>query len=233
MMLLPPDLREWIPAGDIVHFIIEAAAMVPLEKFQSNDWGVGEEQYHPHMMLALLLYCYSHGIFGSRRIEKATWKDVSVRYICGGRHHPDHDTICDFRVRNEAAIAQAFLQTLKLARELGVLKVGTVSVDGTKIKANASIHKSLRYDRAGELEAQLELEIGGLMAKAREAESREPREKEELAGELKRLETLRMKMRQAQKQLEKRARETKKPSKKDKNDPDNPSGKPGPRPRTR
>lgn len=88
LMLLPHDLREWIPAGDIVHFIIEAAALVPVGKFVSNDRGTGDEQYHPQMMLALLLYSYSHGIFGSRRIERATWKDVSVRYICGNQH-PD------------------------------------------------------------------------------------------------------------------------------------------------
>lgn len=205
-MLLPHDLREWIPAGDIVHFIIEAAALVPVETFQLNDRGTGEEQYHPQMMLALLLYCYSHGTFGSRRIERATWKDVAVRYICGNLH-PDHDTICDFRVRNEKAITEAFLQILKLAKEMGVLKVGTVSVDGTKIKANASIHKSLRYDRAGQIEAQLELEIGELMNKAKEADNSDTEGKAELGQELHRLETLREKMRQAQEKLEKRAKD--------------------------
>jgi transposase len=231
MMLLPPDLREWIPAGDIVHFVIEAAALVPLSEFDTNEMGTGEEQYHPHMMLALLLYCYSHGIFGSRRIEKATWKDVSVRYICGGKHHPDHDTICTFRVKNEKAISQAFLRVLKLAREMGVLKVGTVSVDGTKIKANASIHNSLRYDRAGQLEAQLKLEIDGLMAKARDAETNEPRDQEELAGELQRLDTLREKMRKAQETLEKRAKDTQKAKKNDKDDPGDPPPVPKPEPK--
>ena len=231
MMLLPPDLREWIPAGDIVHFIIEAASLVPLSDFDTNEMGTGEEQYHPHMMLALLLYCYSHGIFGSRRIERATWKDVCVRYICGGEHHPDHDTICTFRVKNEKAIGQAFLQVLKLAREMGVLKVGTVSVDGTKIKANASIHKSLRYDRAGQLEAQLKLEIDELMHKAREAEGNEPRDKQELATELRRLETLRKKMRKAQETLEKRAKDNQKPPKKGKGDPGTPPEEPKPQPK--
>jgi len=231
MMLLPPDLREWIPAGDIVYFIIEAAAMVPLADFDTNQMGTGEEQYHPHMMLALLLYCYSHGTFGSRRIERATWKDVSARYICGGKHHPDHDTICAFRVKNEKAIGQAFLRVLKLAREMGVLKVGTVSVDGTKIKANASIHKSLRYDRAGQLEAQLKLEIEELMAKGREAETNEPRDQEELVGELQRLDTLREKMRKAQEALEKRAKDNQKPKKSNKDDPDSPPAVPKPEPK--
>jgi transposase len=220
-MLLPHDLREWIPAGDIVHFIIEAAALVPIGKFVSNDRGTGDEQYHPQMMLALLLYCYCHGTFGSRRIERATWKDVAVRYICGNQH-PDHDTICDFRVRNEAAVSEAFLQVLKLAKEIGVLTVGTVSVDGTKIRANASIHKSLRYDRAGQVEAQLKLEIAELMNRAKQADSQEGSDKQELSAELQRLETLRAKMRMAQEMLEKRAADAQKPPKGHKNDPDNP-----------
>lgn len=220
-MLLPHDLREWIPAGDIVHFVIEAATMVSIGKFVSNESGSGEEQYHPHMMLALLLYCYCHGTFGSRRIERATWKDVAVRYICGNLH-PDHDTSCDFRVRNEVAVSEAFLQVLKLAKEIGVLKVGTVSVDGTKIRANASIHKSLRYDRAGQLEAQLKLEIAELMSKAKQADNQEGNDKQDLAAELQRLETLRVKMREAQEKLEKRVAEGKKPQKGRKDDSENP-----------
>jgi len=230
-MLLPHDLREWIPAGDIVHFIIEAATLVPVGKFKVNDRGTGEEQYHPQMMLALLLYCYSHGTFGSRRIERSTWKDVAVRYICGNLH-PDHDTICDFRIRNERAISEAFLQVLKLAKEMGVLKVGTVSVDGTKIKANASIHKSLRNDRAGQIEAQLELEITELMNKAKQADNSEAEGKSELAQELQRLETLREKMRQAQEKLKKRAEDKAAKQRKgkpgDKNDPEDPPPPPLP-----
>jgi len=131
---------------------------------------------------------------------------MAVRYICGNLH-PDHDTICDFRVRNEAAISEAFLQVLKLAKEMGVLKVGTVSVDGTKIKASASIHKSLRYDRAGQIEAQLELEIADLLAKAKEADDSAAEGNAELSQELQRLETMREKMRQAQEKLEKRAQD--------------------------
>jgi transposase len=230
LMLLPHDLREWIPAGDIVHFIIEAASLVRLDKFKVNDRGTGEAQYHPQMMLALLLYCYSHGTFGSRRIERATWKDVAVRYICGNLH-PDHDTICDFRIRNEKAITEAFLQVLNLAKEMGVLKVGTVSVDGTKIKANASIHKSLRYDRAGQIEAQLELEISELMSKARTADNSDVEGKTELAQELQRLETLREKMRQAQETLEKRAKDRAAKPKKNKTADKDDSEDPPPPPR--
>lgn len=205
LMLLPYDLKEWIPENDIVNFVIEAVKTVALGVFASNEKGTGDEQYHPQMMLALLLYCYSHGIFSSRRIERATWKDVAVRYICGN-HHPDHDTICAFRVGNEKAISEAFLQVLLLAKEMNVLKVGTVSIDGTKIKANASISKSVRYDRAAQLEAQLKLEIAELMNRAAESENTPADEGETLGKEIQRLEELRSKMSKARERLEERAK---------------------------
>lgn len=204
--LMPPDLKEWLPANHIVHFTIEAANMVPLDRFVVNERGSGDEQYHPQMLLALLLYCYSHGIFSSRRIEKATWSDVAVRYICANRH-PDHDTICTFRVRNRAAIEESFLQILLLAKELRILKLGTVSVDGTKIKANAAIHKSIRYDRAKELEQQLESEIGELLARAEQEDKARDERGDEVSAELERLSELRTKMRAAQDELEKRAKD--------------------------
>jgi transposase len=127
-LLLPYDLKDWLPSNDIVHFTIEAAELVSIERFKVNESGTGDEQYHPHMLLALLLYCYSHGIFSSRKIERATYRDVAVRYIRANRY-PDHGTICTFRVRNKDAIAEAFLRILLLAREMKILKVGTVSVE--------------------------------------------------------------------------------------------------------
>jgi len=205
-LLLPYDLREWVPSNDIVHFTIEAAELVPVERFEVNERGTGEEQYHPHMLLALLLYCYSHGIFSSRRIERATYRDVAVRYICANRH-PDHDTICTFRVRNKDAVADAFLRILLLAKEMKLLKVGTVSVDGSKIKANASIHKSIRYDRAGELELELSLEIAQLLAKAETEDKVKDERGDDLHPELERLTSLREKMKKAQATLEERSRE--------------------------
>ena len=205
-LLLPYDLKEWLPANHIVHFTIEAAALVPISQFVVNERGSGDEQYHPHMLLALLLYCYSHGIFSSRRIEKATWSDVAVRYICANRH-PDHDTICTFRVRNKDAIAEAFLRILLLAKEMKILKVGTVSVDGSKIKANASIHKSIRYDRAGELEQELGFEIAQLLMKAESEDKVKDERGDDLDSELERLVILREKMKKAQETIEARARE--------------------------
>lgn len=113
--LLPPDLRDWVPEDDLVHFVIEAVDSVGLERFHLNHRGCGSAQYSPHMLLSLLIYCYANGIFSSRRIERATYRDVAVRYLTGDTH-PDHDTICTFRRRNGEAMAEAFLQVLSLAR---------------------------------------------------------------------------------------------------------------------
>ena len=115
-MLLPPDLREWVAEDDLVHFIIEAVERLPLSAFAVNHKGCGDEQFPPHLMLALLIYCYANGLFGSRRIERATYRDVAVRYLCAGEH-PDHDTICTFRRNNLEAVASAFVDVLELARE--------------------------------------------------------------------------------------------------------------------
>jgi len=149
-LLLPPDLRDWVPPEDMVHFVIEAVEGMRLSTLKVNRRGSGSEQYPPKMMLGLLIYCYANGVFSSRRIERATYRDVAVRYLTGDTH-PDHDTIAKFRRENFEAVGEAFLQVLRLAREIGVLKVGTVSVDGTHIRANASKDKNVRYDRAGEL----------------------------------------------------------------------------------
>ena len=95
-LLLPPDMREWIPKDDLVHFVIEAVEKMDLRSFKLNTRGTGSPQYPPHMMLSLLIYCYANGIFSSRRIERATHRDIAVRYLTGDTH-PDHDTICAFR----------------------------------------------------------------------------------------------------------------------------------------
>jgi transposase len=168
--LLPPDLRDWVPADDLAHFVIAAVDRVDISAFKVNAQGSGSEQYHPRMMLALVIYCYANGIFASRRIERATQRDVGVRFVAANRR-PDHDTICTFRRANGAAIEDCFVKVLELARALKLLQVGMVSVDGTKIDANANKHKSVRYDRANELRAQLRLEITGLMAKAEAADT--------------------------------------------------------------
>jgi transposase len=128
-MLLPADLRDWVPEDDLVHFVIEAVKTLPSGEFVVNERGTGYAQYPPSMMLALLIYCYANGIFSSRRIERASYRDLGVRFLTGDTH-PDHDTICSFRRQNEKLIAKFFVRVLELARELKLLQVGTISVDG-------------------------------------------------------------------------------------------------------
>ena len=203
--LLPPDLRDWIPEDDLAHFVIEAVERVEMSAFKVNHRGTGSAQYHPRMMLALLIYCYANGIFSSRRIERATHRDIGVRLVAANTH-PDHDTIATFRRENLAAFAESFLQVLLLARELKLVKVGVVSVDGTKIDANASKHRSVRYDRAGELVDQLKLEISELMARAEAADGGADDDPQALPREIARREALRDKLDAARRRLESQAK---------------------------
>jgi len=168
--LLPPDLKDWLPEDDVAHFIVAAAERVRLGAFRTNPQAGGRPQYHPRLMLALLIYCYANGLFSSRRIERATYRDVGARFIAANTH-PDHDTIATFRRTNKAAFEAAFLEVLLVARETGLLQLGTVSIDGTKIDANASKIRSLRYDRARVLREKLAADIAALTAKAEAADA--------------------------------------------------------------
>ena len=205
-MFLTCDLREWLPAGHIVHFILDAVDQIPTAHFKVNDRGTGSEQYPPAMMLALLIYCYATGRFGSRTIEAATYSDVVVRYICANLH-PDHSSICEFRLAHEAAFRAAFVSVLQLARELHLSQVGAVSVDGTKIQANASKHAAVSYQRAGELIEQLELEVKELIVRAEQAEAKEAEETLDIPAELVRREKRVAALKQARQVIEERAKE--------------------------
>jgi len=202
-MLLPPDLRDWIGEDDLVHFVIEAVDRLPLEIFQINHRGSGDEQFPPHMMLALLIYCYANSIFSSRKIERATYRDISVRYLTADTH-PDHDTICTFRRNNFAAISEAFVDVLELAKELKLLKLGNIALDGTHIKANASIDKNVTYERAVEIREQLTLDIAELMNEAEKADQKD-NDSQKLPDEIARREKLINKMDGAIEELKKRA----------------------------
>lgn len=172
-MLLPPDLRDWLPEDHLVHFIVEAIELLGVESYHLNHRGSGSEQYPPAMMQALLVYCYATGRCGSRTIEDATHIDVAVRYICANTH-PDHDTICAFRRNNGKAFRETFVKVLELACEQKCMsRVGIISIDGTKIQANASKHSAVSYGRAGELIEQLRLEVDALMKEAEKADAEE------------------------------------------------------------
>ena len=204
-LLLPPDLRDWVPEDDMVHFVLEAVDGIDTSAFRINWRGTGSRQYPPRMMLALLIYCYSHGIFGSRRIERATYRDVGVRLLSGDTH-PDHDTICKFRRDNQVAFAAAFLHVLELAREIGVLKVGTVSVDGSHFRANASKDCNVTYQRAGELREQLQSDIAQLLEQAEAADRSEEQDNDRLPEKIARREKLLAKMQSARQRLEAQAK---------------------------
>jgi transposase len=205
-MFLPCDLRQWVPEGHIVHFILDAVEQIPTAHFHVNHRGTGSEQYPPAMMLALLIYCYATGRFGSRAIEAATHSDVAVRYLCANTH-PDHDSICAFRTANESAFRAAFVRVLELAHHLRLTKVGAVSVDGTKIQANASKHAAVSYARAGEMIEQLELEVKELIERARQAEAQESQEPLDIPAELTRREKRKAALQQARQVIEERAQE--------------------------
>lgn len=205
-MFLPCDLREWVPAGHIVHFILEAVEQISTGHFQINHRGTGSAQYPPAMMLARLIYCYATGRSGSRTIEAATYSDVAVRYLCANLH-PDHDSICTFRRENKAALEAAFLQVLQLARELKLLRLGTISIDGTKMLANASKHAAVSYGRAGEMIEQLQLEVKQLLEKAEAADTQDQASGLDVPAELARREKRLAALQEARRVIEKRAQE--------------------------
>src|ERR1017187_977873 len=148
-LLLPPNLRDWVPADHLVHFILDAVEALDLRQVKVNTRGTGSEQYPPPMLLGLLIYSYATGTFGSRRIEQSTYDSVPVRLLTADTH-PDHDTLCTFRRENPALLTESFVKVLQLAQQLKVLKFGqlTVAADGTKVLANASKHSAVSCQSA-------------------------------------------------------------------------------------
>jgi transposase len=166
-MFLPPDLREWVADNERAHLVLEATELCDLRAARCKVRGSGSEQYPPTMMLALLIYAYATGLFSSRRIERATYDSVAVRYLCAN-HHPDHDTIGKFRRENEALFRSCFAQVILLAREAGVLRVGAVSVDGTRLAGAGSLRAVRRLE---EIEQELESLGAELLQKAEAADA--------------------------------------------------------------
>jgi len=171
-LLLPPDLRDWVPENHLVHFVMEAVELLDLKQAQVNHRGTGDAQYPPAMMLGLLIFCYATGTFSSRKIERLTFENVAVRYLCADTH-PDHDSICQFRRANRALLESSFHQVLECAARAQVFKVGdiTVALDGTKIMAHASKHSAVSHGHAVEQMQLLEAQIEELLSKAESADS--------------------------------------------------------------
>jgi transposase len=167
--LLPPSVDEWLPQRHLARFVVEVIDGLDLSELVKAYRGSGSASYHPAMLLGLLVYGYATRAFSSRAIERATYDSVAFRYIAGNEH-PDHDTIAAFRKRFLAQIEALFVEVLKLARTMGMLKLGTVALDGTKVHANASRHSALSYGHAKKIEKQLKREVKQLLRLAEEAD---------------------------------------------------------------
>ena len=167
--LMPPSVDEWLPERHLARFVVEVIAGLDLRAMTGSYRGSGEASYHPRLLLGIIVYGYATGVFSSRKLERAAYDSVAFRFVTGN-DHPDHDTIAAFRRRFLKQIETLFVQVLGVAREMGVLKLGTVALDGTKIHANASRHSALSYEHAAKIEAQLQAEVADLLAKAEAAD---------------------------------------------------------------
>jgi transposase len=212
--LLPPSLRDWLPEDHLAYFVSDLVDELDLSEiyrpYQISD-DRGQPAYHPRMMTKLLFYAYSVGVPSSRKIEEKTHTDVAFRLLAAGQH-PDHDTICEFRSGHLEALAELFVQVLLLCRKAGLVKLGHVALDSTKVKANASKHKAMSYGRMCEAEKELERQVRELLEKARQVDEEEDsrygkgKRGDELPEELRFRQGRLKKIRQAKEALERQAR---------------------------
>jgi transposase len=204
--LLPPSVDEWLPERHLARFIVEVIDRLDLSAMSGSYRGTGSASYHPALLLGILIYGYATGVFSSRKLERATYDSVAFRFIAAN-DHPDHDTIATFRRRFLEEIEGVFVQVLELAREMGMLKMGTVALDGTKIHANASRHSALSYEHAGKIEAQLKAEVAELLARAEAADQADVPDGMSIPDELARREERLAKLAAARAKIEARAKE--------------------------
>ncbi len=213
-LLLPPSLRDWLPEDHLAYFVSDVVDALDLSAITTvyEDEERGYPPYHPVMMTKVLVYAYCVGIFSSRRIQRRLAEDVGFRVLAAG-NEPDFRTIADFRKTHLAALTGFFEQVLDLARASGAPRLGRVALDGTKIKANASKHKAMSYQRMGEKQRQLRAEVKDLLAQAEAADAAEDaeygadRRGDELPAELQRRESRLARIREAKQVLEARAKD--------------------------
>jgi transposase len=214
-LMFPPSLHDWLPEGHLARFLVDVVSALDLSaifrSYQEKD-GRGQAAYAPAMMVRLLLYGYATGVYSSRKIQTRTYEDVAFRYLSGDQH-PDHATIAEFRKRHLEALSGLFTQALLLCSEAGLVKLGHVAIDGTKIKANASRHKAMSYKRMNESETRLKQEIDALLAAAERTDAEEDaqhgkdRHGDNLPDELQRRESRLKRIQEAKAALEKAARD--------------------------
>jgi transposase len=214
LFLLPPALRDWLPEGHLALFIsdvVESLDLTPIFAAYEDGDGRGQPPYHPAMMVKLLVYAYCTGNPSSRKIEQATYDQVPYRVLAADQH-PDHDSLAAFRQRHLQSVAGLFVQVLQLCQRAGLVTLGHVALDGTKVKANASKHKAMSYARMGAAEQQLEAEVTALLAQAEQVDVTEDaqygkgRRGDELPAELARRESRLRKIREAKAALEQDAK---------------------------
>jgi transposase len=167
--LFPPSMQDWLPEDHLARFVVEVVDQLDLTELTRQYAGRGSQAHHPAVLLSLLIYGYATGVFSSRKIERATHDSIAFRYLAANTH-PDHDTIAAFRRRFLPQLEALFVQVLLLAREMKLLKLGRIALDGTKVKANASKHKALSYKHVRKIEAQLQAEVRALTAQAEAAD---------------------------------------------------------------
>jgi transposase len=202
--LLPPSVEDWLPKDHLARFVVDIVDQLDLSGLSGQYRGTGSAAYHPTLMLGLLVYGYATGVYSSRRIEAATHESIAFRYIAANEQ-PDHDSLCAFRKRFIKEIEVLFVQVLCIARQMKLLKLGTIALDGTKVRANASRHSALSYGHAQKIEAQLEVEVKELLARAAAADQEPLPEGLSIPQELLRREERLAAIRQAQAQIEARA----------------------------
>jgi len=204
--LLPPSIEDWLPEDHLARFVVEITEQLDLSSLKESYAGRGSQPHNPAMLVALLFYGYAVGVFSSRKLERSTYDSVAFRYLAVNSH-PDHDTIANFRKRFLKELTGLFVQILLVARQMGVLKLGNVSLDGSKVKAHASKHKALSYEHACKLEAQLKNEVAELLQKAEAADRADLPDGLNIPEELQRREHRLDAIRNAKVEIERRAAE--------------------------
>ena len=213
LLLLPPDMKQWLPEDDLAYFVMEVVGELELSPIYNaySRSRAGQPPYSPRMMVSLILYAYCVGLPSSRKIETATYTQVPFRVITADQH-PDHDTIADFRKMHLKALAGLFVDVLQLCQKAGLVKLGHIALDGTKVKANASKHKAMSYDRMNKTLAQLEAEVEQLLEEAQTVDEEEDarygkgKRIEELPEDLRRRQDRIAKIKQAKQSLEDEAK---------------------------
>lgn len=204
--LLPPSVDEWLPADHLARFVVEVIERMDLHELTSQYAGRGSPAHHPAVLLGLLVYGYASGVHSSRKIERATYESVAFRYVAANTH-PDHDTLATFRRRFLKEIESLFVQVLVLAREMKLLKLGHIALDGTKIQANASKHKALSWAHANKIEEQLRGEVQTLLALAEKTDRAGTPDGMDVPAEIARREDRLAAIAQAKAKIEQRAAE--------------------------